>query len=513
MPLPPVFVDLDSVVFMQEDGPGSEYVAMSCHAIDATSIARTDAARVYCKDPGKRGERVIARTVPGRKEPGTLTINAWSQEQSDLLHRLWQKNCMFGAQTHLDVCGLPTDITAYKKILDFYGVMPGGLSYSNLDALEGGDGTGLQISLSCTYNDLIEVLKIAIVDTPASFNPADANVLSVTGNLIERCASECGVDQDRCEVLIATTAILTNAGTTGLSEFSTDFGVTWAATGDPTPFAGVVDITCSTIIDARWIVFGGTALALHPRCSITDDSGVTWGEVFMGGDVADDYVTSCYQYDAGNLWACGGSGVAASGHVWFSSDRGDTWTIYEDVNTQILRDIATADGDTIYAVGDARTVIKSTDRGASWAATTTVPGASAVVLRCVRALTNDHVLVGGNIDTSNIQLWQTLNGGVTWTTVAFQGSTDASTWVPSLDLAPQAPRQHVWMIHGLAATTNDSYCFRSLDGGATWERWTLVANERYNRIFACSSNSAWIGGDTAGAAPDVGDVHHAAPVT
>lgn len=509
MPLPPIFVDHDSVVFIQEDGPGSEYVAMSCHAIDSTSIARTDAARVYCKDPSKRGARVIARTVPGRKEPGTLTINAWSQEQSDLLHRLWQKNCMFGSQTHLDVCGLPTDITAYKKILDYYGVVPGGLDYSNVDALEGGDGTGLQIALSCTYDDLIEVLKIAIVDTPVTYTLADADVMCVVGDLMERCASECGVDQERCETVLATTGLV--AAATGEAWFSTDFGITWAACGDATPFAGIMTIPCATIMDDRWVVFGGTALALHPRCATSDDDGTTWAEVAMGGDVADDIVTSCYQYDAGNLWACGGSTVAPSGHAWFSSDRGDTWTLHEDLVAQILRDIATADGDTIYAVGDARTVLKSTDQGTSWAATTTVPGASAVALHAVRALTNDHVIVGGEIDTSNVQLWQTLDGGVVWTAIPFTGSTTASTWVPSIDLVPQAPRQHLWMIHGLASTANDSWIFRSLDGGATWERWTQVVNDRYLRIFACDSNSAWTGGDHAGVA--VGDIHHAAPVT
>ena len=508
MPLPPIFSDLDSVVFLQEDGPCAEYAAMPCHAIDSTSIGRTEATRVYCKDPGKRGERIIARTVPGRKEPGTLTINAWSQEQSDLLHRIWQKNCMFGCQTHLDVCGLPTDITAYSKILDYYGIVPGNIDYSNMDNLEGGEGTGLQLALSCTYDDLIEVLKIAVVDTPASYTQADADVISVMGDLSERCASDCGIDQERCEILLATTSQVN--GATGQAWFSTNFGVTWGGCGDPTPFAGVVDVSCSMIMDDRWIVFGGTALALHPRCSTTDDRGTTWAEVFMGGDVNDDYVTSCYQYDAGNIWACGGES-APSGHVWFSSDRGDSWTHHEDLVAQILNDIATADGDTIYTVGNSRTVLKSVDQGATWGATTTVPGNSAINLQCVRALTNDHVLVGGNVDDIGAQLWCTLNGGETWTTMTFQGSTTASTWTNSLDLAPQAPKQHVWMIHGNASTGNDGWVFRSLNGGRTWERWTQVVNDRYRRVFACDSNNAWIGGDHAGAG--VGDIHHATPVT
>jgi photosystem II stability/assembly factor-like uncharacterized protein len=485
---------------------------MPCHAIDSTSISRTEATRVYCKDPGKRGERIVARSVPGRKEPGTLTINAWSQEQSDLLHRLWQKNCMFGAQTHLDVCGLPTDPTAYKKILDYYGIIPGGLDYSNMDNLEGGEGVGLQLALSCTYDDLIEVLKIAIVDTPATYTLANANVLCVAGDLTERCASDCGIDQARCEVLFATTDMVGGAAASQLW-YSTDSGVTWtvcAAAGSAPFGADLVDIPCGVIIDARWVVFGGTALAGYPACGISDDDGATWVSVLMGGTAAADYVTNCWLHDAGNLWACGGE-ATPSGHIWFSPDRGDSWTFHEDVVAQILNDIHTADGDTIYTVGNARTVLKSVDAGASWAATTTVPGASAVDLMCVRALTNDHVLVGGKIDTDSQQLWCTLNGGVTWTPITFTGSTTSDTWVNSLDLAPQAPKQHVWMIHGKAATANDGWIFRSLDGGYTWERWTQVVNDRYRKIFACDSNNAWAAGDMAGGL--VGDIHHAAPVT
>jgi photosystem II stability/assembly factor-like uncharacterized protein len=511
MPLPPIFVDLDSVVFIQEDGPCSGYAAMPCHAIDSTGIGRTDATRVYCKDPGRRGERVIARTVPGRKEPGTLTINAWSQEQSDLLHRIWQKNCMFGAQTHLDVCGLPTDITAYTKILDYYGIMPGTLDYSNMDALEGGEGTGLQLALSCTYDDLIEVLKVALAAVPATEITVTEPMTCIYGDLTERCASECGVDRDRCEIIISCTAAVGAA--VAQCWYSTDSGVNWAPTGNApfTPDAATVDIGACCIVEDRWIAFLGALFAgLAGRAAITDDRGVTaWAAVDMGGGVGADYVTSCYVHNAGSIWACGGE-ATPNGHVWHSTDRGETWTMSEDIVAQILNDIATADGDTIYTVGNANTVMKSTDAGETWTAMTG-PAASAVALLAVRALTNDHVLIGGEIDTSNEQLWCSLDGGETWTAMTFTGSTTASTRVASLDLAPQAPRQHVWMVHGVSTAANN-YAFRSLDGGYTWERWAAVTNYRYNEIFACDSNNAWIAGDDDGVG-GAGQVHYAAPVS
>ena len=515
MPLPPIFVDLDSVVFMQEDGPGSEYAATPCHAVESTSIGRTDAVRIYCKDPAKRGERIIARTTPGRKEPGTLTINAWSQEQSDMLHRLWQKNCMFGCQTHLDVCGLPTDITAYSKIMDYYSIVPGTLDYSSMDSLEGGEGTGLQVALSCTYDDLIEVLKIAVVVMPASEVTVSENIMAIWGDLTERCASDCGVDQERCEIVIATCADLAGANPAECW-YTTDFGVNWiAATNDPS--AENLQIGACCIVGERWLAFQSeaSAIARPAMCFITDDHGVTaWDVVSMGGSNDDDYVMGCYVHDAGNIWACGGNNDP-NGHIWFSSDRGESWTMSEDIVGGVLNDIATADGDTIYAVGVDNTVMKSINAGASWTgALDNGPASSdAYDLLCVRALTNDHVLVGGMIDGNSEQLWRTLDGGVIWTAVTFTGSTTGTTRTSSLSLAPQAVRQHVWMIHGIAsANTGTSYAFRSLDGGETWERWPAVTNYRYNKIFACDSNNAWICGDDD-ADGALGQIHHAAPVT
>lgn len=517
MPVPAIFIDRDSVVFIQEDGPGSAYAAMPCHAIPSTSIGRTTATRIYCKDPGKRGDRIIARTVAGIKEDGTLTINAWSQAQSDLLHRMWQKNCMFGAQTHLDVCGLPTDITAYTKILDYYGIMPGTLDYANVDALEGGEGVGLQLSLSTTYADLIEVLKVALAAVPAAELTLTEDFNAIWGDLTEQCASDCGTDRDRCEIIIA----VSDDVAAGVPQcwFSTDSGVNWInTTSNPFPAEAGVDMNTCCITGDRWMAFLGQAstAGLGGACAYADDHGAAvWPIIDMGGTANTDYVTGCYVHDAGNIFVSGGDGAA--GNVWHTHDRGATWTLSDDMIVgACMMDIATADGDTIYAVGNANTVMKSTDGGHTWTgATDNGPADSnAIHLQCVRALTNDHVLVGGYIDGANEQLWATFDGGTSWTAMAFEGSTTASTWCKSLDLSPQASRQHVWMVHGVTAGhAASSYAFRSLDGGLTWERWPLLANFRYNKIFACDSNYAWIAGETQTPGATTGYIHYTSPVT
>lgn len=495
MPVQEVFVDLDSVVFIQEDGPCTGYLPVDCHAIEGAEIGRSDTVRVYCKHPSIRGERAVARTIQGRKEPGTLTIIARSQRQSDLLHRLYQNNCMFGAQTHLDVCGMPSDLTAYSKILDYYGITPGNLGYSNMDNLEGGDGTPLQLSLACTFDDLIEVLKVQLTRIDQTVITDTVNMLSISGDLTQRCGTDvCGAPRDRCDIVTAYTAFLVGPLTANCW-YTTDNGTTWAlAAADPLATSALTNsIRASCIIEDRWLCFAmGLTAGFGGLCSYTDNSGGAWTEVDMGATAGADYVSACYVHDAGSLWACGGD-ATPSGHVWFSSDRGESWTLFEDVATQILNNIATADGNTVYAVGNSDMVIKTIDGGENW----TVMGGPATAgtdLQCVRALTNDHVLVGGEVDGNNEQLWCSLDGGTTWTAQTFTGSATAGTTTYSMGLAPQAPMQHAWIIHGDWGTGAWD-AFRSVDGGHNWERFQ-IDNDGFSQIFVCDTNHVWISGDT-----------------
>lgn len=512
MPVPAIFVDKDSVVFIQEDGPGSTYAAMPCHAIDSTSIGRSEAVRVYCKDPGRRGERVIARTVPGRKEDGTLTINARSQHQSDLLHRIYQKNCMFGVQTHFDVCGLPTNPEAYTKILDYYGIMPGTLDYSNIDNIEGGEGTPLQLGLSCTYADLIEVVKVALGEV-ATVGVVATTFTCIYGDLTERCASDCGADQARCDTIIAGTDI--GAGAPAQVWYSNNAGANWAATG-VTPFPGAnIPISTCAITGDRWYVFLGAVTAANPAvCVYTDLDGAaaSWNVVDMGGVNNVDYITNSYVHDSGNIFACGGT-AGPTGTVYHSHDMGVTWTRALLNTAQIAQDVATSDGDTVWVVGNANMVERSTDGGHTWTALAAGPS-TGTALTAVRAFTPDHVIVGGILDGGAEQLWYTLDGTAaapTWTAITFDGSTTAATQVFSLSIVPQAFRQHIWMVQGLTAVTSSRHCFRSLDGGIAWELWPDLTNQGYTDIFACDSNHAWISEEDAAAAT-LGGVFYASPV-
>lgn len=118
--------------------------------------------------------------------------------------------------------------------------------------------------------------------------------------------------------------------------------------------------------------------------------------------------------------------VASPREVWFCGDAGYIYkatditagvTVIDDGNatTQNLSRIAGKE-ETIVAVGAAGAVVKSNNRGATWAAVTTAPSAAA--LGAVAVLGPDLYWVG----TATGYLYNTKDGGETWTSKAFSGS-------------------------------------------------------------------------------------------
>ena len=57
------------------------------------------------------------------------------------------------------------------------------------------------------------------------------------------------------------------------------------------------------------------------RASISDDWGATWSEVNVGGVANGSYINGAFKYGVGLIWIVGNGG-----YIWYSEDRGDSWT-------------------------------------------------------------------------------------------------------------------------------------------------------------------------------------------
>ena len=209
--------------------------------------------------------------------------------------------------------------------------------------------------------------------------------------------------------------------------------------------------------------------------------------------------------------------VGNGGYIYYSEDMGASWTVQTGAETgtvEELWDIHTPDGENIYACGDNNTVIASTDGLVSWGALTD-PAASAVQLFTIQAPTEFRIIVGGEIDTDEDCLWISTDSGTTWVPNAFVGSATADGDVRRVRLAHKISRQHYVMIHGVNNGSLQRYgpgtdfrFFRTLNGGATWERLNLVANNGLNGLSVCDINLAWAAGEAVGG---IGEIQRMAP--
>jgi photosystem II stability/assembly factor-like uncharacterized protein len=121
------------------------------------------------------------------------------------------------------------------------------------------------------------------------------------------------------------------------------------------------------------------------------------------------------------------------------------------------------------AVGAAGTVIRSINRGATWAATSVSPTVSG--LQALEVFSQKRIWVG----SINGYVWYTLDGGKSWTKKGFSGEGTGQVF----DI--QFPTEEIgYMLHGNATPT--ARLFVTLDGGFSWVNttWRVVGWPTFN---------------------------------
>lgn len=158
------------------------------------------------------------------------------------------------------------------------------------------------------------------------------------------------------------------------------------------------------------------------------------------------------------------------------------WTSQTSGVTVNLKDVHFANSQMGWAVGDAGTIINTTDGGQTWSAQTS--GVSEILRAVFFIDVNTGWAVGGNLSKA---LLKTTNGGSTWQSIA------ASNIMSNLmyDIA-FADANTGWLV------AYDSV-FRTTDGGATWvnEAYTTAVFSQVTRAIAVTSDTtAYMGGSS-----------------
>jgi len=500
---PAIFTNQATRLWIQNGGIGTAFGLYACHALPSWSQSFGETTYIKCKSPDAYGKKIIKESIPGDPDQPTFTVTAYTAREADFLVGI---TCEMDFQVFFGSCTSPSDPTGYTKIRHFYRAARTQIGEDNIDFLGDEDYDGVVLTAEFTAEEVIEILKCTVTSSANGVTEAQAfNDIAFVREA--RCEGDCGAEIKACYWGVAVADANYGAATANVW-YTSDGGATWTVCAtDPFSENGANISSCVILVGEtapRFIVFRGTVSGSYgSRCSISDDWGASWSEVTIGGNTNGSYVNGAFAYSAGLIYAVGNGG-----YIWYSEDRGSNWTEILPATTGVaveLWDTHTSDGVTIYAVGDSNTVIKSTDSGVSWASTTTSPADGTEALFTVQAPTEYRVIVGGEIDAGEDCLWISQDGGATWSDVDFTGSTTADGQVRRLRMTPHAPAQHWAFVHGANNGATMRYgpgtnfrVYRTLDGGGSMERMSLVTNSGLNSIAVCSINLAHACGEPQG---------------
>jgi len=192
-------------------------------------------------------------------------------------------------------------------------------------------------------------------------------------------------------------------------------------------------------------------------------------------------LNSIHFVDASVGWIVGDAGT-----ILDTTDSGASWTAHPGVTTQNLNDVYFVDGQHGWAVGDNNTVLATTDGGSSWSAQT--PTVSEHWHGVYFTDLNHGWIVG---TYGNIQ--RTTDGGQTWT---YQYS--AGTTVDLLDIT-FGDADNGWIV-GRPNSTESTILYTA-DGGASWLPQHIPLSGGYSgvdrplyAVSAVDGNRAWVAG-------------------
>lgn len=187
-----------------------------------------------------------------------------------------------------------------------------------------------------------------------------------------------------------------------------------------------------------------------------------------------------YQFNSANYGAV--HAVSASevfvviqGEVYKSLDGGLTWNTYDTQIQKAFYDIAFADSNIGYAVGDEASLIKTNNGGTSW---TPVSLATTQDLFSVSVTSNGNVYAVGENGT----LITSLDNG--------------STWVESSSLTSEVLNTVKFRNdnEGFIVGNNGSF-FHTTNGGQTWQPINLITNEDFFSLTLDATNVYFLSGE------------------
>lgn len=311
----------------------------------------------------------------------------------------------------------------------------------------------IEDSLNLVLADIYPVGSLGFGEKAAA--QADREVVDVVYGSNVECGN-CGPGDDGTGRIYAVTKS-SGAGSPGLPAeviYSVDGGATWTdaniaglgATADPV----AIDIVGNYLVV---VVASENAYYWAEINSLTGVPGAF--TKVTTGFVATKLPNDIYVVSSREIYF-----AADGGYVYKSEDITAGVTVLDagSATTNDLQRIH-GQGEVIVAVGDADTVIKSTNRGATFAVTTDTPVGASVALQALAVLDEYRIWVGSAAG----RLYYTINGGETWVELSFSGQGNGA--VRDIVFVND---EVGYFAHNTSTPT--ARVFATWDGGNTWTR-------------------------------------------
>lgn len=282
---------------------------------------------------------------------------------------------------------------------------------------------------------------------------------------------DCGPANDGMSYIYAVTKS-SGTGSPGLPAeliYTTDGGGTIVQTAI-TGFGATEDPVAIDIV-GNYLVIVGAAAYYYAEINWNTGAPGTFTKVTTGF-VSNKDPLDIYVANPREVWFCG-----EGGYIYKSTNIANGVSVVNAgaVTTENLNRI-TGSGDILVCAGDNDVIVKSINRGATWALTTTAPGAATDDFQAVAVIDKYTYWVGSNVG----EIYYTLNGGDSWTEYAFAGS-GAGTVNDIVFYGSEVG----FFAHATATPVGSIYA--TWNGGANWTKSSPRINSlptlnRINRI-------------------------------
>jgi hypothetical protein len=417
--------------------------------VEGVGVSETGGVNpIWVHDPRRQGQyRLVGRSITA---PDLASATLIMREKHGVIPRQLTKiGCLFNLY---EVTGACNDLSDFLSGWSDYVLIYSGCLVTKKDL---GKRTSwdaddpMEDAMDLTISDVYPIGSLSFGENAATL--VDREVTGISYGSRQSCGS-CGPEDDGTMRIYACTKS-SGSGSPGLMAeliYTLNGGGTWSSM-TINGFGVTEDALAIGVAGSYVIVIGTDAYYYSLINQITGVPG-TFSKItagFVAGKSPKDLVI----INPREIYICGNGG-----YVYKLTSVGSAVTVLTDgsATAENLKKIHGVD-ENIVAVGENGTILRSVNRGVTWATTTTSPVTAGTDILCIAVLDRNRMWVGTDFG----YVYYTLNGGETWTNQPFPGN-GAGT-VEDIAFATD----EVGYI-SYSTTTPTAGLLATINGGADW---------------------------------------------